>query len=387
MPGKRTRTQERIALAVVPVADRVDLFGDVAAAFAGLTTWLALKRVAATQAKSPADFQRIGATACVRYVLHGWTESERDRLRLTVELNETASGRVLWSDRVDRKLTEREALRADIAERIGQAVPEMLLRRELDRSALEPPEDLTSHDLALLAFAAIMQPRRARFQAAADQLAEAEGKGGALAGTRFAQVWWHLMAISQGWGGDLISAGAAAGRLDQGDPASVALSAYTGSALLGDYVTASARLDLVLDGAPLCGTAASFKALTLCWLNEPIEAIAHAEQASRMPALGPELAWRDHVTALAHYIAGRYEDALRWARISATHHPGLAANIRVMASSLAVLGRLDEARQAASQVLVIDPAFRIGAWRGRSLLPDACLESMAPRLRLAGLPL
>ena len=27
MPGKRTRTQERIALAVVPVADRVDLFG------------------------------------------------------------------------------------------------------------------------------------------------------------------------------------------------------------------------------------------------------------------------------------------------------------------------------------------------------------------------
>jgi adenylate cyclase len=386
MPGKRIRTEERVALAVVAVADRVDLFGDVGAVLAGLATWLAVSRVAATLAQSPADLQRIGAVTGVRYVLHGWTESERDRLRLTVELNETESGRVLWSDRVDRKLAEREALRGDIAERIGRGVPEVLLRRELDRSALAPAEALTAHDLALVAFAAIMQPRRAPFEAAADRLAEAEGKGGALAGTRFAQVWWHLMAISQGWGGDLFAAGSAADGLDPNDPASVALSAYAGSALRGDYATTSEHLDLVLDGAPLCGVASSFKALALCWLNQPGAAIAHAEQASRMPALGPERAWRDHVTALAHYAAGRYEDSLRWARISATHHPALAANIRVLASSLAVLGRLDEARQAASQVLVVDPGFRIGAWRGRSLAPHACLDSMAPRLRLAGLP-
>jgi hypothetical protein len=51
-----------------------------------------------------------------------------------------------------------------------------------------------------------------------------------------------------------------------------------------------------------------------------------------------------------------------------------------------MLGRLDEAQQAAAQVLVIDPGFRIGAWRARSLLPERHQDAMAQRLRLAGLP-
>jgi adenylate cyclase len=386
MRGRRTRREGRVSLAVVPVHDRVDLLGDAGAAFAGLATWLAVSRVQPTMVRSPMDLQRIGAAAGVRYVLHGWTDSERDRLRLTVELNEAASGRVLWSGRSDRPLTERAGLPGDIAGQIGRAVPAVLLRRELDRSELEPPEALTAQDHALRAFCAIMQPRRDGFETAADSLAEAGRKSGFRGGTRFALVWWHLMAISQGWGGDLVAAEAVAAGLGRDDPAAMALQAYLASVLRRDHAAASAMLDLVLDRAPLCGMAGSLKALALCWLNEPQAALAHAEQASHMPALGPERAWRDHVTALAHYVAGRYEDAVLWARSSATHHPELAANLRVLASSLAVLGRLDEAQQSAAQVLVIDPRFRIGSWRTRSLLPGGSLEAMAQRLRLAGLP-
>jgi hypothetical protein len=51
-----------------------------------------------------------------------------------------------------------------------------------------------------------------------------------------------------------------------------------------------------------------------------------------------------------------------------------------------VLGRLDEAQTAANRVLEIDPDFRIGAWRRRSLFTDDCREQYALRLRLAGLP-
>jgi hypothetical protein len=69
------------------------------------------------------------------------------------------------------------------------------------------------------------------------------------------------------------------------------------------------------------------------------------------------------------------------------HHPGLAANARVLAASLAVLGRLDEAHQAARQLLAIDPDFRIGAWRARAMLPSDSRDTLAQRLRLAGLPM
>jgi adenylate cyclase len=116
------------------------------------------------------------------------------------------------------------------------------------------------------------------------------------------------------------------------------------------------------------------------------EAVFHAERAEAMPALGPDFAWRDHVLAVTYYVAGRYAEAARRARVSAMHHPGLAANARVLAASLAVLGRLDEAQQAADRVLGIDPAFHIGAWRQRSFLTDECREQYAQRLRLAGLP-
>jgi adenylate cyclase len=386
MGDGRTRREQRVSLVVVPVHDRIDLVGEVEGVFAGLATWLAVSRAQPTMVRSPADLRRVGAAAGVRYVLRGWTESERDRLRLTVELNEAESGRVLWSDRADRPLTEREGLRADIGVRIGRTVPQVLLRRELDRAAVEQPAELTAQDLALRAFAAIMRPRRGRFEAAAEMLEEAQVRGGFLAGTRFSVVWWHLMAMSQGWGGDPGLAGGIAAGLDQDDPAAIALSAHVAAMLGNDYRPASRILDRVLDGAPLCGIAGSLKALTLCWLDDAQGAMAYAEQASAMPALGPERAWRDSVTALVHYVAGQYVDAARWARISATHYPGLAANLRVLACSLVMLGRLDEAQQAADQVLVIDPGFRIGVWRARSLLPERFRDGMAQRLRLAGLP-
>jgi adenylate cyclase len=362
------------------------MLGDVGRVLAGLATWLAVLRVPPAVAQMPADLQRIGAASGARYVLHGWTDSERDRVRLSVALHEAESGRMLWTDRLDRPLPERDGLRGDIALRVGQAMPQSLLLRELDRLAVTPPDALTAQDLALRAFDAIMRPRRGGFIGAAGLLADAEGKAGPLAGVRFALVWWHLMAISQGWGGDLGTATEIAGELDGDDPAAAALCGYMQSVRRRDHLAASAALDRVLDGVPLCGVAGSLKALTLCWLNEKQEAVAHAEQAAGMPALGPERAWRDHVAALAHYVAGRYDDAIRWARVSATQHPGLAANVRVLAAGLAVLGRLDEAQQAAAQVLVIDPGFRIGNWRERSLLPGDCRDAMAQRLRLAGLP-
>ena len=311
-------------------------------------------------------------------------------LRLTVELNEAETGRVLWSDRFDHLLGEQAALREDAAARIARAIPPLLLQRELDRSRLAPIDTLTAHNLALWAFAEIMQPERDGFAAAATMLQLAERRPGPHASTRFAQVWWHFMAISQGWCADPATearaAAEAASRMDRNDPAAMALLAFMHSVRHRDHAVAAAMLDRVIDAAPSCGMAECLKGLSLSWLGDAEAAILHAERAATMPALGPERAWQDHVTAGAHYIAGRYADAARWARVSAMHHPGLAANVRVLAASLAVLGRLDEAQQAARQLLAIDPGFRIGAWRERAMLPPDSRDTLAQRLRLAGLP-
>ncbi|HEY0183279.1 MAG TPA: hypothetical protein VGC09_10780 [Rhodopila sp.] len=387
----------RVSLAVVPFrtagvreAFAASATDGVIRAFGGMATWLAITRTQPASIRAPIDLHRLRQTTNARYILHGSVEAERDMLRLSVELNEAETGRVLWSDRFDHMLGQQAALREDAASRIARAVPPLVLQRELDRTSLMPPDALTSHDLALRAFAAIMQPERDTFATAAQWLRLAEQRTGAHASVYFARTWWHFMAISQGWSADpsadARAAADAAGRMDRNDPAAMATLAFMHSVLHRDHEVSSALLDRVIDAAPFCGLAESLKALTLSWLGEPQAAIFHAEQAATMPALGPERAWRDHVTAGAFYVAGRYNDSARWARLAAMHHPGLAANARILAASLAVLGRLDEAHQAALQLVAIDPDFRISRWRDRAMLPEESRDTLAQRLRLAGLP-
>ena len=57
------------------------------------------RRVSASARRSTCSALR--QTSDARYILHGAVEAERTMLRLTVELNEAETGRVLWSDRFD----------------------------------------------------------------------------------------------------------------------------------------------------------------------------------------------------------------------------------------------------------------------------------------------
>nr|WP_294503170.1 hypothetical protein [uncultured Rhodopila sp.] len=356
----------------------------------GLATWMTVTRAPAVTIRAPVDLQRLRQTLHARYILHGSVETERTLIRLTVELNEAATGRVLWSDRLIRPLSQRAVLAGEAPPRIACAIPPLLVQRELDRSALLDAGSLTAHDLALRAYTMILQPDRATFGGAASMLRHAELLAPPRGSARYALVCWHLMAITQGWsadaGAEARAAAEAALGLDPDDPACMALLAHLHSVLHRDHAAAHTMLDRVIGQAPFCGLAWSLKALTLAQMGKGEGAVFHAERAAGMPALGPDLAWRNHVAALASYVAGRYAEAARWARVSAIHFPGLAANARVLAASLAVLGRLDEAQQAAERVLEIDPEFHIGVWRRRSWFTADCREQYAQRLRLAGLP-
>jgi adenylate cyclase len=393
----RPPADPRVSIGIVPfrAAGMQGTLGDEATddvirSLGGLATWLAVSRTPVASVHAPIDLQRVGQTSGARYILHGSVEAARKMLRLTVELNEAETGRVLWSDRFDHVAGQHTALRDDAAARVSRAIPPIVLQRERDRTAIAAPDALTANDLALQAFAAIMQPDRDSFAAAAGMLRQAEVRGGPHASTWFASVWWHLMAISQGWTADpaaeLLAASVAAARLDRNDPAAMALLVFMQCVSRGDHALAGTMLEQVIDGAPFCGLAESLLGLVLGWSGNDRAAIFHAEQAEAMPALGPERAWRQQVIALTHYLGGRYSDAVRWARMSAMLHPGLTSTARVLAASLVVLGQLDEAQQAASHMLAIDPGFHIAAWRRHCLLPDERAYEMAQRLRLAGLP-
>lgn len=93
--------------------------------------------------------------------------------------------------------------------------------------------------------------------------------------------------------------------------------------------------------------------------GEPDRAVEHAAGAMRLSPLDPRLfAWQ-FCTGLAHFCAGRYDDAVEWAESSLRSQPNYASAMRVAAAGHALAGRLLEAQQMMARLCAFDPLLRL----------------------------
>jgi tetratricopeptide (TPR) repeat protein len=88
-----------------------------------------------------------------------------------------------------------------------------------------------------------------------------------------------------------------------------------------------------------------------------VEGIEHVHKALRLNPHPPGTYY--WVLGYVQYAAGRYEDAVATLRHEATHRTG---SQRILAASLAQLGRLEEAKVEAGQFLASNPHFSIRHW-------------------------
>ena len=90
--------------------------------------------------------------------------------------------------------------------------------------------------------------------------------------------------------------------------------------------------------------------------------------------------------AYGHFFAGRYGEASTWAERSLQEQVNPIA-LRVLAASLALAGKLEEARDTAVRLMQLDPALRVSKIKGMIPIrrPDD-LARLEEGLRLAGLP-
>jgi tetratricopeptide (TPR) repeat protein len=107
----------------------------------------------------------------------------------------------------------------------------------------------------------------------------------------------------------------------------------------------------------------------------------------RLSPLDPLMFPMQGVTALAHFVAGDYAQAVDWAAKAAREQPNFAGAIRNIAASSALSGHFDEAHKALARVRRLDPELclanlkdRVGPYR------PADLARFTQGMRLAGLP-
>jgi len=78
----------------------------------------------------------------VRYALEGSVRKAANRVRVTAQLIEAASGGHLWAERYDRDLTDIFAVQDEITASVSAAILPTMDRSERERAARKPPESL-----------------------------------------------------------------------------------------------------------------------------------------------------------------------------------------------------------------------------------------------------
>jgi len=99
----------------------------------------------------PFDIRRIGAQLNVQMILEGSVRRERDRLRVTAQLDNVIDGYHLWSETYDGEVKDVFSIQEEIAQKIVQS---LRLNKQLPEQMLQrgrPPRSVEAYDLYLQA--------------------------------------------------------------------------------------------------------------------------------------------------------------------------------------------------------------------------------------------
>ena len=99
----------------------------------------------------PVDVKQVGRELGVRYVVEGSVRKAADRVRVSGQLIDAATGAHVWAERYDRKSDDIFALQDEIALSVVGAIEPSLRRAEVARVKRKRPENLDAYDLVLQA--------------------------------------------------------------------------------------------------------------------------------------------------------------------------------------------------------------------------------------------
>jgi tetratricopeptide (TPR) repeat protein len=178
-----------------------------------------------------------------------------------------------------------------------------------------------------------------------------------------------------------------AARCGTDDPVALSQAGFALAFVVGAPDDGAALIDRALVLNANLAMAWRFSGYVRVFLGEPDIAIDHLERAIRLSPLDPLIFIVQNGIVLAHFFAGRYEEALSWAQRTLRHNPNYVAAIIMAAVSAAMAGNDDEVRKAVGRLRQIDPTSGISnfvhMWPLRR--PED-LAAFDAGLRLTGLP-
>jgi TolB-like protein/class 3 adenylate cyclase len=341
------------------------------------------------------DIKQVGRELGVRYVLEGSVRKAANRVRITGQLIDAATGAHLWADRFDGALEDVFDLQDRVATSVVGAIAPTLEQAEIERSKRKPVGNLDAYDCYLRGMASLYQWSKESNDEALRLLYRSIELDPNFVPGYGAAAWCYVWRKTQGWvtngAQEKIEATRLARRaVELGKDDAVALSAggITFAHVAGDLNGGAAFIERALVLNPNLAGAWLNSGWVKVWLGEPEAAIEHLARAMRLSPLDPILFRMQGATASAHLFAGHYDEASSWAEKALRENPNLQQGLRVAAASHAFAGRLEEAQKAVARIRQLDPDFRISNMKDRlpAVLRSQDFARYAEGLRKAGVP-
>ena len=376
--GKTERTtSDRPSIAVLPFVNmsgdpEQDYFADgisedLITGLSKLRWFFVIARNSSFAYKGKAvDVKRAARELGVRYVLEGSVRKGGNRVRITAQLIDAATGNHIWADRYDGDLTDVFALQDEITRKVVAAIEPKLLEAEGIRSQNRSPEDLDAWDMMIHANSLFWRLTKADGEAAIAILRRTIERYPDYGPAHSMLAFMLLLSQLTGWkreealGKQAALLAERAAELDDSDPwAHLALGYVALSRRRTDE--AVEEFQRALDFNPNFAVAHGYLAMALALDGRSEKAITHAEQAIHMSPHDPQNAIFNMTIAVAHYLAGRYPEAVTFGRKSIQQRTQFTSGHRIYIASLAQAGQIEEAREALARVKELFPEMSI-AW-------------------------
>jgi adenylate cyclase len=341
------------------------------------------------------DVKQVGRELGVRYVLEGSVRKAGNRVRFTGQLVDAMTGGHIWADRFDGILEDVFDLQDRVTASVVGAIEPRLQRAEIERAGRKPTESLDAYDYFLRGMASFHLFTRDSLVEARRLYQHATELDPNYASSYGMAAVCILFSKASGWLADpdrdtadgvrLARRATAVGRED---PTALWAGGYCLAYLAGELETAASFIERALALNPNSAAAWSTSGWVLTFLGEPADAIQRFERAMRLSPLDPFAFYACVGMCATHLFAGRYDEAVSWARKASQEQSNSATSWRFAAIAYALSDRIVEARDAMARLREIDPTLRL-ANLARVAAPFRRPEDLAcftEGLRKAGLP-
>jgi TolB-like protein len=307
----------------------------------------------------------------VGYVVEGSVRKIGDRVRITAQLNDVATGSHIWAERYDRDLADVFAVQDEITEAIVAAIEPQIYAAENVRARRKPPDNLDAWDLVMRALSHYWRVTRQDnvvAQALLEKATSIDPNYGHALGLLATS---YMFSAHMGWA-DLARvvpiaerAALAATLADSEDPwAHLALGCVHLFARRFD--DSLAELEWALQLNPSFSLAQGYYGLALCYCGRWTEGDSAARRALRLSPRDPLSAVYYGIASYAQYIGRNYDEAMRLASEGIRRRADFVGAHRVLTAAAGMAGQADVAAAALQELRRAQPNISLD-WIARHM--------------------